>query len=58
MTTHSSILAQRIPWTEEPGGCSPWGHQEPDTTEQLTLTQQKYKVCHVGRFRVSSGHSW
>ena len=20
MTTHSSILAQRIPWTEEPGG--------------------------------------
>ena len=22
MTTHSSILAWRIPWTEEPGG--PW----------------------------------
>ena len=20
MTTHSSILARRIPWTEEPGG--------------------------------------
>ena len=20
MTTHSSILAERIPWTEEPGG--------------------------------------
>ena len=20
MTTHSGILAQRIPWTEEPGG--------------------------------------
>ena len=20
MTTHSSILAQRMPWTEEPGG--------------------------------------
>ena len=26
MATHSSILAWRIPWTEEPGGYSPWGH--------------------------------
>ena len=25
MATHSSIFAWRIPWTEEPGGCSPWG---------------------------------
>ena len=23
MATHSNILAQRIPWTEEPGGYSP-----------------------------------
>ena len=28
---HSSILAGRIPWTEEPGGYSPWGHKESDT---------------------------
>ena len=28
--THSSILACRIPWTEEPGGHSPWGHKESD----------------------------
>ena len=27
MATHSSILAWRIPWTEEPGGLSPWGSQ-------------------------------
>ena len=33
MATHSSILAWRIPWSEEPGGCSPWGHKESDTTE-------------------------
>ena len=33
MTTHSSILAWRIPWTEEPGGLSPLGHKESDTTE-------------------------
>ena len=25
MATHSSILAWEIPWTEEPGGYSPWG---------------------------------
>ena len=34
MATHSSILAWRIPWTEEPGGlCSPWGCTESDMTE-------------------------
>ena len=36
MSTHSSILAWRIPWTEEPGDYSPWGHKVSDTTEQLT----------------------
>ena len=35
MPTHSSILAWRIPWTEEPGGLHPWGYKELDTTEQL-----------------------
>ena len=33
MTTHSSILAWRIPWTEEPGGYSPQGRKESETTE-------------------------
>ena len=33
METHSSILARRIPWTEESGVYSPWGHQELDTME-------------------------
>ena len=29
MATHSTILAWRIPWTEEPGGLySPWGRKE------------------------------
>ena len=27
MTTHSSMLAWRIPWTEEPGGLEPMGLQ-------------------------------
>ena len=34
--THSSILAWRIPWTEEPGGLSPRGCKESDKTEQLS----------------------
>ena len=35
MTTHSGTLAWKIPWMEEPGGYSPWGHKELDTTERL-----------------------
>ena len=37
MATHSSILAWRIPWTEELGELySPWGLKELDKTERLT----------------------
>ena len=32
METHSSILAWRIPWTEEPGDLQSNGSQESDTT--------------------------
>ena len=32
METHFSMLAWKIPWTEEPGEC-PWGHKELDMTE-------------------------
>ena len=36
MATHSSILAWRIPWLEEPGGLySPWDRKKSDTTELL-----------------------
>ena len=35
MATQSSILAWRIPWTEEPGGLQSMGLQESDTTEGL-----------------------
>ena len=31
--THSSILACRIPWTEDPGELQAWGRKEWDTTE-------------------------
>ena len=37
MAPHSSTLAWKIPWTEEPGSYSPWGRKESDTTERLHL---------------------
>ena len=35
MAPHSSTLAWRIPGTGSLVGCSPWGHEELDTTERL-----------------------
>ena len=36
--THSSILAWRIPWTEEPGELQSMGYKESNTTERLMLS--------------------
>ena len=33
MAIYSSVLAWRIPWTEEPGGLQSMGSQESDTAE-------------------------
>ena len=38
MTTHSSIPAWKISWTEEPGRLQLVGSKELDTTERLTLS--------------------
>ena len=35
MATHSSTLAWKIPWTEEPGRLQSWDRKELDTTERL-----------------------
>ena len=40
ITTHSSILAQEILWTEELGGLQSMGWQESDTTEQQNNNYQ------------------
>ena len=39
MATHSSILAWKIPWTEEPGGLPSMGRTESDTTETTKLSK-------------------
>ena len=38
MATHSSILAWKIPWTQEPGGLQSTGLKELDTTERFHFT--------------------
>ena len=35
LARHSSTLAWKVPWTEEPGGLQSMGSLESDTTEQL-----------------------
>ena len=40
MAPHSSTLAWKIPWMEEPVGCSLWGRTESDTTEAIEQQQQ------------------
>ena len=40
--THSSILAWKIPWTEEPGELQSKGLKELETTERLS----KYSIKH------------
>ena len=44
MVTCSSILARKIPWTEELVGYSPWGCKELDTTEH---TRTHLHMCAV-----------
>ena len=38
VATHSSVLAWRISWTEEPGSYSPEGCKELDMIERLSTT--------------------
>ena len=40
MAIHASILAWKIPWTEEPGGLESMGLQESDTTQRLNHQPQ------------------
>ena len=41
MAPHSSTLAWKIPWMEEPGGLPSMGHAESDMTEATQQQQQQ-----------------
>ena len=45
MATHSSILAWRIPGTQEPGGLPSMGSLRVDMTEATRKQQQQHDVC-------------
>ena len=42
MAPHSSTLAWKILWMEEPIGYNPWGQKESDMTEQLNTHQHTH----------------
>ena len=50
MATHSSILAWRIPWTEEPGNIQSMGSQELDMTEatEHACIHRGFSLCLPG----------
>ena len=47
--THSSMLAWRIPWMEEPGGLQSTGSQRVGSNEQLSM-----HTCHVKSTRITT----
>ena len=53
MATHSSLLAWRVPWTEEPGGLQSMGHKESDTTETTVRTCSTHIILHGGPQRMA-----
>ena len=44
MATHSSILAWRIPWTDEPGGLQSMESAETETTEPGSMSLKHTEV--------------
>ena len=47
MATHCSILAWKIPWTEESGGLQPMGLQGSHTIEQLSARTCARTYTHI-----------
>ena len=56
MTTHSSILAWRFPWTEEPGGLQTWDHKVSDKTfifEHMSIKPNIFIKCLIGSLGIN-----
>ena len=47
MATHSSILAWKIPWTEETGGLQPMGSEKSDATVTNTFQKTWTKISKI-----------
>ena len=57
MATHSNILAWRIPWTEEPGGYSPWVAKSRTWLKWLNTHAIAWWTYQTRRHRVSVGNN-
>ena len=57
MATHSSILAWKIPWTEEPSRLQSMGSQKSNTTEQLHFTANLMTLSKHRCFGAQNGFS-
>ena len=57
MATHSSILAWRIPWTEEPSRLQSWGHKDSHMTE-VTADTRFYVYIDVISLRLLWSAYW
>ena len=55
MATHSSILAWRIPWTEELGGLQSMGRKESDTTKRFHF-HTTLKVSCLVQYKAPRNH--
>ena len=47
MATHSSTLAQKTTWTEDPGGATIKGLQRVDMTERLSTCARAHSHTHT-----------
>ena len=47
MATHSSILAWRVPWTEEPDGLQSMGRNESHTMGVISHAHNQVIIWHV-----------
>ena len=57
MAAHSSILAWRIPWAEEPGGLQARGRKESDATEHLHVRVLTHTHTHTHTLTHTLTHS-
>ena len=53
MAAHSSVLAWRMPWTEEPGGLQSMGLQRVRVTKQ-----QQWNTDRIVCRNITDGHTW
>ena len=58
MATHSSVLAERIPWTEEPGRLPSMGSQRIGHKGASEHTHHVYTEIHWWRLSLDSRPIW